>query len=179
MSHRPTDAPAEVLAAGRFARFVRVDGWEYVERTNVNGVVVIIAVTTDNKLVLVEQYRPPVRARVIELPAGLSGDGNATEPTREAALRELEEETGYTADNIEVILTGPNSAGLCSEVVTLFLAKGVRKVSAGGGVEGEDIVTHEVPVEGLLGWLQDANARGVLVDPKVLSALAFVGSVRG
>ena len=63
-----------VLGEGRWLRLVDDGGWEYAERSGSNGVVVIVAVTDDDRLVLVEQYRPAVKARVIEAPAGLVGD---------------------------------------------------------------------------------------------------------
>ncbi len=61
-----------VVSEGKFLRFMKQGSWEYVSRKGVTGVVTIIAVTREKKLVLVEQYRPPVESRVIELPAGLA-----------------------------------------------------------------------------------------------------------
>ena len=69
--------PRRVLAEGRFARLVAENGWEWVERVNASGAVVIAALTRDNQLVLVEQHRVPLGRRVVELPAGLVGDGAA------------------------------------------------------------------------------------------------------
>src|SRR5436190_21784999 len=93
------DVADEVLYEGKFRRYVRRGGWEYVARRNVTGIVGIIAVTDDGKLVLVEQFRPPVGKNVIEIPAGLAGDvaGSEHEALAEAARRELLEETGYEA----------------------------------------------------------------------------------
>ena len=87
----------EVIAATRHLQLVRRGGWEYVERPNVTGIVVIVPVTRDGELVLIEQYRVPVDRPVIELPAGLAGDVPGTEGERleAAARRELLEETGY------------------------------------------------------------------------------------
>ncbi|MCW8925413.1 MAG: NUDIX hydrolase, partial [Xanthomonadales bacterium] len=81
---------------GRFLGMKEVDGWEYAFRTNASGVVVMVPVTDEGELVLVEQYRKPVDNRLIELPAGLVGDlDDAGEGFKEAAQRELFEETGY------------------------------------------------------------------------------------
>ena len=59
---------------GRFLAMKSRNGWEYCERVNVSGVVVVIALTHDNQAILVEQFRPPVQSMVIEWPAGLVGD---------------------------------------------------------------------------------------------------------
>jgi len=81
--------PRRVLCEGRFARLVAQNGWEWVERTNTSGAVVIVAVTPDRQLVLVEQYRIPLARRVVELPAGLAGDAadSRHEELAEAAHR--------------------------------------------------------------------------------------------
>ncbi|MCO5167149.1 MAG: NUDIX hydrolase [Planctomycetes bacterium] len=166
-----------VLHEGRFLRLVSRGGWEFVERTNAQGVVVVIAVTDAGELVLIEQERRPVGAPVIELPAGLSGDdpGAHGEELTHAARRELLEETGYEADALELVTRGPTSAGLTSEVITVFFARGVRRVGDGGGVEGEAITIHHVPLPEVPAWLDAAQARGALVDPKVYAALWFAG----
>lgn len=165
----------QVLHQGRFLRLMSRDGWEFVERTNAQGVVVVVAVTEQGELILIEQERRPVGATVIELPAGLSGDdpGAQGEELADAARRELLEETGYEADGLELVTRGPSSAGLTSEVLTLFRATGVRRVQDGGGIEGEAITIHHVPLAEVPGWLEAAQARGALVDPKVYTALWF------
>ncbi|MEQ1567973.1 MAG: NUDIX hydrolase [Myxococcota bacterium] len=70
---------AEVLGAGRFLRLVRDQRWEWAERTNAHGVVVIVATTPRDEVLLVEQHRIPVGARVLEMPAGLAGDDGSSE----------------------------------------------------------------------------------------------------
>ncbi|HXT22313.1 MAG TPA: NUDIX hydrolase, partial [Thermoanaerobaculia bacterium] len=104
----------EVLGEGRFLRLLRRRGWELVERNGVQGIVVLVAVTPDGELLLVEQHREPVRGTVIELPAGLAGDelDSAGESLEQAATRELREETGWEATSWERLSTGPPSAGL-------------------------------------------------------------------
>ena len=162
-----------VIFTGRFARYVDRDGWEYVERTNVAGIVAIAALTDDGNVVLVEQHRPPVDRRVIELPAGLAGDDHATrdEPLEQAARRELREETGYEAETMERVLAGTPSAGIIDEVITFFRARGLRKVEDGGGDASEEIEVHEVPLSDVTTWLAAREARGRLVDLKVYVGL--------
>jgi ADP-ribose pyrophosphatase len=160
---------------GKFLRVIRCGRWEYAQRLGTTGAVAIVAVTDDAKLVLTEQYRIPVGCRVIELPAGLAGDvpGQATEAFAQAARRELLEETGYEAREMTWLASGPPSAGLASEIVTLFQATGLRRVAAGGGDADERIQVHEVPLANAGQWLEDRMAEGSLVDPKVYAGLYF------
>jgi len=164
-----------VLGEGRFVRLVVEGHWEWTERLNISGAVMIAALTEARELVLVEQYRIPLHTRVIELPAGLAGDeaSNAGEPLVNAARRELVEETGYEADVIEYITDGPTSAGMTSETYSLFLARDVRRVGSGGGDAHEDIQVHVVPVDAVEEWLVQRRREGVLVDPRVYLGLFF------
>ncbi len=166
------------LHTGKFLALVREGHWEYADRTNATGAAIIVAVTDEQKLLLVEQYRIPVHARTIELPAGIIGDepGTDNEDHAEAARRELEEETGYRAEHTEPLMRGPASSGLTSETVTLFLATRLRRVSAGGGVAHEEITVHEVPLNEVHAWLDAKAKAGVLIDPKVYAGLYFIGS---
>ena len=112
----------QLLARGRFLDFVVRKGWEFVSRRDVNGIVLIVPVTDDGSIVLVEQLRPPVERNVVELPAGLSGDdeGGKHETLEMSARRELLEETGYEAATMERLAEGPPSPGVSSEIVTYF-----------------------------------------------------------
>ena len=140
--------PKITLHTGKFLALVKEGRWEYADRTNATGAAIIVAVTEEQKLLLVEQFRIPVHARTIELPAGIIGDepGSSDEAHAEAARRELIEETGFEAGLIEALTHGPSSSGLTSETVTLFLATQLRRVGEGGGVAHEDITVHEVPL---------------------------------
>jgi len=164
-----------VLAEGKHLRLVARDGWEWVERRNAENIVVIVPVTSDRRLVLIEQYRVPVGAPVIELPAGLVGDrpGAEQEKLLEAARRELLEETGYVSDRWHYLLEGPSSTGLTSEGYTLFLAAEARRVGDGGGDESEEIHVHAQPLEQIESWLGDRRREGKPVDPKVQLGIFF------
>lgn len=165
------------LHTGKFLALVKEGRWEYADRTNATGAAIIVAVTEEQKLLLVEQFRIPVHARTIELPAGIIGDdpGSRDEPQAEAARRELIEETGFEAGRIKALTHGPSSSGLTSETVTLFLATQLRRVGEGGGVVHEDITVHEVPLAQVHNWLEAKAKSGVLVDPKVYAGLYFIG----
>lgn len=164
---------AKVIAETKFLRLLGRDGWEYVERQRTSGVVAIVPVTRDEKLVLVEQYRVPVDCRVIELPAGLAGDvaGAEDEGLEQAARRELLEETGYRAGRLRRLFHGPVSAGLSNEYLTFYLAQNIEKVDAGGGDATEAIRVHEVPVAGVARWLRRQERVGKAVDVKVYAGL--------
>ena len=127
-------------------------------------------------LICVEQARPPVGADVLEVPAGLVGDdGDANEPHETAARRELLEETGYEAAHWEQVAIGPPSAGLSDEVVTFFRATGLTRTGPGGGVDGEQIALHRVPLDAADAWIAGwSRTKGRLVDPKVWAALWFL-----
>lgn len=171
-----TQLQTTTLHTGKFLALIKEGHWEYVDRVNATGAALIAAVTPENKLLLVEQYRIPVHTRTIELPAGIIGDepGGADESNAEAARRELLEETGYVAGRIEAVTSGPACSGITSERVTLFRAVDLRRVGAGGGVAHEDITVHEVPMAEIVSWLEAKAKTGVLVDPKVYAGLFFI-----
>ena len=118
-----------LIAEGQHLRLLTTGHWEFVERTKAANAVVIIALTDQSRLLLTEQYRPPLAAAAIELPAGLVGDipGEEDEALATAAERELLEETGYEAGSMEFLATCPTSAGLTSETVSYFRARNLRK----------------------------------------------------
>ena len=157
----------KTLCEGKYIRLVDDDGWEFADRIIGAGVVGIIAIDGEHVL-LVEEFRSAVQAPVISLPAGLidrADAGHAQETAIEAALRELREETGYTARSIEEVASGPISAGMTTERVTFFLAHdlkpGQQMLDA-----GEDIKVHRVPLHRLSAFFSECLARGAEIDPK-------------
>ncbi len=175
------DSPIETLYAGQWLRIMRRGKWEYAERTNRGGgAVIVIAETEDGKVVFVEQFRVPIDARTIEMPAGLIGDDEAAEDddVLATARRELIEETGYDGDSFELVLTGPTSAGMSNESVSFVLARGLRRVGRGGGVDGEDITVHEVTRAEAPDWLLARHAEGFGIDLKLFAGLWFLERAR-
>ncbi|HEX5314807.1 MAG TPA: NUDIX hydrolase [Gammaproteobacteria bacterium] len=169
---------ARVLFGGEYLRLLRRRHWEYAERTNSSGVVVIVAVTPEKKLLLVEQFRWPVASAVIELPAGLVGDVDGDEDLSAAARRELIEETGFEAGEMRVLLSGPVTAGLSNEVTHFCLARDLRRVGEGGGDASEDIRVHEVALAEVPGWLA-SRPPALLVDPKTYIGLWLYAAYAG
>lgn len=165
---------------GRYLKLLERDRWEFVSRSNARAVVALVALTANEEIVLVEQYRKPVDARVIELPAGLVGDHeDPEEPILVAAARELEEETGFTASDMEILMECPSSAGMSDEVISFVLARGLTRVGPGGGDDSEDIEVHVMPLKEVDGWLTRQRATGKSLDPKVYAGLYWLQSAGG
>lgn len=162
-----------ILHDSKYVRLVEQDGWQFVERPNSVGVVIIAATTPERRLLLVEQHRIPVAASVIEMPAGLVGDepGRSHESIEEAAKRELLEETGYRAGRFVQRMQGPPSAGMTNEIVTFLQAQDLQREGPGGGDASERITVHEVPLSDVRPWLEQAQRDGRMVDPKIYAGL--------
>ena len=171
----------ETLYEGRYLRLKQRGSWEYAERTHAGSAVIVIAITPENKLLFVEQFRVPIQQRTIEMPAGLVGDiaGQADESALIAAERELEEETGYRCSRIEFIHAGPSSSGMSTEMIAFARAWDLVKVGEGGGDESEDILVHEVPRREAGAWLFARAAEGYSIDPKLFAGLWFLEHVGG
>ena len=164
--------PKQIFEGKRVVVFER-DDWEYVERKKATEAVAVIAVTNDGEVILTEQHRKPVDARVIDWPAGLVGDDGENDPAA-TAKKELEEETGFRCERVELLARGPSSPGITSEIVSLYRAHDVRRVGKGGGVGSEKITVHMIPRASVERWLRDREREGVLVDLKLWSGLHFV-----
>ncbi|GAA4769263.1 NUDIX hydrolase [Stakelama sediminis] len=170
MSNHDSDKPVETLWAGDWLTMKRQGRWEYVSRARGIRAAVILAVV-DGDVLLVDQYRAPLQRRCLELPAGLVGDQDAGETALASAARELEEETGYRAAQVESLGEFFSSPGMASEGFTLVRATGLTRVSEGGGVEDEDIRVHRVPLSGIADYVAARRAEGMAMDVKLLLLL--------
>lgn len=177
-SRIPADAgaPIETLCVGRWLSLRKRGRWEYAERNNPAGAVIILAVTPEDKVLFVEQYRVAIQQKTIEMPAGLIGDlaGQSDESALVAAQRELEEETGYRCQRVEFIHRGPSSSGMSTEMIAFVRARDLHKVGPGGGDESENIVVHEVSRSEAGAWLFARAAEGYSIDPKLFAGLWFI-----
>ncbi len=167
------DKPEEVRWQGKFIVAKQRGRWEYVGRARGIRAAAIIALDEDadgtRHVILVSQYRVPLGRFCLEIPAGLVGDddGKNDEEATEAAARELEEETGYAADKLEVLGEFYSSPGMVSECFTLLRATGLTKVSEGGGTDSENIVVHRVPLSGLSDFVAEWREAGHGVDVRI------------
>ena len=174
------DLPEQVQWEGRFITTKMRGRWEYVGRARGIRAAAIIALDEDadgtRHVILVSQYRVPLGRFSLEIPAGLVGDdeGKAGEPAIEAAARELEEETGYAADTLEVVGEFYSSPGMVTESFTLLRATGLTKVSEGGGTESENITTHRVALRDLESFVAEWRAAGHGVDVRVAMLLTGI-----
>ena len=144
-----TVAP-RIIYEGKYLRMLERGTWEYVERTHASGLAaIIIAVTPEDKVLFVES---------IEL----------------SAIRELEEETGWTAAHAEVLMIGPTSSGMASEKIAFVRATGLTRIGDGGGDGDEDITVHEIPRTQAAAWLVQKMAEGYELDAKLWAGLWMI-----
>ena len=170
MSVPDADTPEETVWSGRFLEMKKRGRWEYVGRVGGIEAAVIIAVD-DGHVLLVEQYRVPLGRPCLELPAGLIGDEDAGETVETSAARELEEEAGYRPAKVTNLGTFYASPGMVSECFHLVRAEGLTKVSDGGGVDGENITVHRVPLADVAAFVAERRAAGTAIDVKLLTLL--------
>lgn len=134
------------------------------------GAVAVVAENEDGELLLVRQYRHALGAWLLELPAGRLEAG---EDPLDAARRELEEETGFTAESWQPLREIIPAPGFCSEVIHVFLARGLHAVP-GGGLAADDDEEIEVC------WRRPEEVLGSeLRDAKTLLGAALVLRQRG
>jgi ADP-ribose diphosphatase len=142
---------------------VDVESWPAGEREVVHhpGACAVVAFTPEGEVVLVRQFREAVRQELLEIPAGIfdvEGEDGAA-----CAARELLEETGFRATNVEQLATIYTSPGFTDERIELFRAD--AELTGDGGEEAVDVVT--LP----LGRALEAVERGDIVDAKTAAAL--------
>lgn len=168
-------ASEEIMWAGRFITAKRRGRWEYVGRARGIRAAVILAIDEDADgrrfVLLVDQFRVPLGRRCIELPAGLVGDDHEGEDAAIAATRELEEETGYRPARMELAGEYFSSPGMVSESFFLYRAHDLQKTGEGGGVDGEDIRVHRVPLDSLSQQVEAWRGEGFAIDVKLLLLL--------
>ncbi|MEO7564293.1 MAG: NUDIX hydrolase [Sphingomicrobium sp.] len=165
MSSGDGDKP-EVMWAGKYIRAIKRGRWEYASRTRDIRAVVILA-EIDGKIILIDQPRVPIGKRCLELPAGLVGDEDEKATVEDTAIKELEEETGYTATHIERLGDFYSSPGMVAEGFTLVRATGLTKIGDGGGTDSEDITIHLVARDDIPALVQTMRGQGVGIDSKI------------
>lgn len=167
------DAPLKTMWQGKYVTALKRGRWEFVARTGGTRAVVILA-EYQGKVILVEQFRHPINGRCLELPAGLVGDEDPAAGIDDTAVKELEEETGFTAGRIERLGEFHSSPGMLSESFTLVRAHDLRKVGQGGGTEHEQIEVLLVDRSGIPDLVQKKRQDGVAIDVKLLLLMNFL-----
>lgn len=160
----------EIVWQGRFITTKTRGKWEFVSRSRGISAAVILALY-EGSVILVEQFRVPLGRPCLELPAGLIGDDGGSEAPEAAAARELEEETGFRPGRMEHLGEFFSSPGMVSESFHLMRAHDLTRVSDGGGVEGEDITVHVVPLTELHAFVAAKRAQGCGIDVRLLLLL--------
>lgn len=130
------------------------------------GAAAILPILDDGKILLVKQYRKAIESETLEIPAGKLDKGEAPEV---CAKRELEEETGYKAKNIEYLGKIATAPGFCNEIIHLYKATGLTK---GEKHTDEDEFTENILVT--MDELKKMIKEGEIIDCKTLSILAYL-----
>ena len=164
--------PAELMWEGKFVRAFRRVNWEYASRARDIRAVVILA-EHDGRMILVSQPRVAPDCHCVELPAGLVGDQDPNATIEATAIKELEEETGFTAERVERLGDFYSSPGMLAEAFTLVRVHGVRRIGEGGGDENEDIKVHLVARADIANFLEQKRAEGFGIDGKLLLLLNY------
>lgn len=135
--------------------------WDFIGH---KGAAAVLPVREDGKLLMVRQYRNALDRYTLEIPAG--GLNGADEPTRDAAARELEEETGYRSDNLEWLITIRTTVAFCNEKIDIYVARNLIK-SHQHLDEDEFINVEAYSVEDLSRMILE----GKIEDSKTISAI--------
>src|SRR5437763_13631849 len=164
--------PVEVMWEGKCVRALKRGKWEYASRARDINAVVVLA-EFEGKVILVDQPRVAPGCRCVELPAGLVGDEDPDATVEATAIKELEEETGFTADRVERLGDFYASPGMLSESFTLVRVHGVRRIGEGGGDENENINVHLVARKDIPNFVEQKRAEGFGIDVKLLIFMNF------
>jgi len=132
------------------------------------GAVAVIAMTEEGKIVLVEQYRKPLEKELVEIPAGKLEKGEDPEI---CAKRELEEETGYGCDSLELVSSFYTSPGFADEIIYVYVAKGLKKLENAAGLDEDEFVNlMEVTLEEALEFIKNQR----IFDAKTIYAVQYL-----
>jgi len=135
--------------------------WDFVKH---KGAAAVVPITEDGKVVMVRQYRNALDRETLEIPAG--GLNSQEEPTIEAAARELEEETGYRSNDLELLITVATTVAFCNEKIDIYLARNLIQ-SKQNLDEDEYVEVEEYTVD----ELTDMIYAGKINDSKTIAAI--------
>lgn len=148
----------------------KIAHWDYVAHRK--GAAAVLPVLEDGRILMVRQYRNALGRETLEIPAG-SRD-SAEEPTAVCAARELEEETGYRAARLELLLTVATTVAFCNEVIDIYIAKDLTKTHRHLD-EDEFVEVERYPIE----ELRDMVFGQKIQDSKTVAAImAYYSTLR-
>lgn len=136
--------------------------WDFIGH---KGAAAMLAVREDGKLLMVRQWRNALDRYTLEIPAG--GKNSIEEPTKTAAIRELEEETGYIAGKVQFLLSIYTTVAFCNEKIDIYLARDLKRRESQHLDEDEFIDVQAVSLEELVQMIYD----GKIEDSKTVSAI--------
>ena len=139
----------------------KVVEWDYIGH---KGAAAVVPVREDGKLLMVRQYRNALDRYTLEIPAG--GLNGSDEPTRDAAARELEEETGYRSDELEWLITIRTTVAFCNEKIDIYMAKNLIRTEQHLD-EDEFIHVEAYSIEELTQMIME----GKIEDSKTIAAI--------
>ncbi|AZU63222.1 NUDIX hydrolase [Neobacillus mesonae] len=132
------------------------------------GAVAVIALTNENRIVMVEQYRKALEKIIVEIPAGKLEKG---EEPASCARRELEEETGYVCESLEPLLSFYTSPGFADEIVHVFLAKGLTKKENPAAMDEDEFVNlKELTLEEAIQYVKEQK----IYDAKTIYGVQYL-----
>ena len=134
-----------------------------------NGGAAVVALKDDGKVVMVKQFRKPFERDVLEIPAGKIEVG---EDPKETVIRELKEETGYTADSVELLCKFAPSVGYTTEVLYIYMAKGLTPGETNFDPQ-EALDTVEYPLEEVVEMIKE----GKIIDGKTMVGILLTNQV--
>ncbi len=126
--------------------------WDLIDH---KGAAAVVAVREDGKLIMVRQYRNALERETIEIPAG--GLNGRQEPTEQAAIRELREETGYIAKEIQFLTSIYTTVAFCNEKIDIYLATGLKRQESQDLDEDEYVNVEYYDLEELLTMIREAR----------------------
>lgn len=136
--------------------------WDFIGH---KGAAAMLAVREDGKLLMVRQWRNALDRYTLEIPAG--GRNSIDEPTESAAIRELEEETGYIAGDVQFLLSIYTTVAFCNEKIDIYLARNLKRRESQHLDEDEFIDVKACDLDELVQMIYD----GKIEDSKTVSAI--------
>ena len=140
--------------------------WDFIGH---KGAAAVVPVTEDGKILMVRQYRNALDRYTLEIPAG--GLNGADEPTKVAAARELEEETGYRSEEVEFLVSIYTTVAFCNEKIDIYVAKNL--IQSAQNLDEDEFINVEAYT---VAELKEMIYNSVIMDSKTICAIMTYAS---